>query len=125
MLTDIHILSRASLSVQMVAQSQVEDSTAQSFCGIPNQNSYRRNSRSSLRRSYDGIINIQDIVLIAASFGEVTESEADLNGDGVVNIQDLVIIANALGNAAGVSTYARAGEQLTAAQGNVVAPRQA
>ena len=65
----------------------------------------------------DGIINIQDIVLIAASFGEVTESEADLNGDGVVNIQDLVIIANALGNAAGApSTYARASEQLTAAQ---------
>ena len=47
----------------------------------------------------------------------MTESEADLNGDGVVNIQDLVIIANALGNAAAApSTDAYASEQLTAAQ---------
>ncbi len=49
----------------------------------------------------DGMVNIQDIVLIAASFGESGESSADLNGDGEVNIQDLVVIANALGNAAG------------------------
>ena len=67
----------------------------------------------------DGIINIQDIVLIAASFGAPTEteSEADLNGDGEVNIQDLVIVANALGNAAAApSAHAHASEQLTAAQ---------
>ena len=49
----------------------------------------------------DGMVNIQDIVLIAASFGESGESNADVNGDGEVNIQDLVAIANALGNAAG------------------------
>ena len=67
----------------------------------------------------DGIINIQDIVLIAGSFGAdiQTNSEADLNGDGEVNIQDLVIIANALGNAAAApSTHVYASEQLTAAQ---------
>jgi hypothetical protein len=65
----------------------------------------------------DGIVNIQDIVLIAGSFGETTESEADLNGDGEVNIQDLVIVANALGNAAAApSAHAHASEQLTAAQ---------
>ncbi len=49
----------------------------------------------------DGMVNIQDIVLIAASFGEAGENGADLNGDGEVNIQDLVMAANALGNAAG------------------------
>ena len=49
----------------------------------------------------DGMVNIQDIVLIAASFGESGESNADVNGDGEVNIQDLVLIANAIGNAAG------------------------
>ena len=29
----------------------------------------------------DGIVNIQDVVLIAASFGEAGENNADLNGD--------------------------------------------
>ena len=48
-----------------------------------------------------GSSNIQDIILIAASFGESGESNADLNGDGEVNVQDLVIIGNAFGNAAG------------------------
>ena len=40
----------------------------------------------------DGVVNIQDLVLVANAFGE---AEPDLNGDGVVNIQDLVIVANA------------------------------
>ena len=49
----------------------------------------------------DGIVNVLDIVLIAASIGESGESDADLDGDGEVNTQDLIIAANALGNAAG------------------------
>ena len=40
----------------------------------------------------DGVVNIQDLVIIANAFGK---AEPDLNGDGVVNIQDLVIVANA------------------------------
>ena len=40
----------------------------------------------------DGIVNIQDLVIVANALGE---AEPDLNGDGVVNIQDLVIVANA------------------------------
>ena len=65
----------------------------------------------------DGIINIQDIVLIAASFGETTDTEADLNDDGVVNAQDLVIVANALTDTAAAPVMpAHASEQLTAAQ---------
>ena len=43
----------------------------------------------------DGVVNIQDLVIVAQAFGE---AEPDLNGDGVVNIQDLVIVASAFGN---------------------------
>ena len=49
----------------------------------------------------DGVVNIQDIVLIAASFGEAGENSADLNGDGVVNVQDLILVGNAFANIAG------------------------
>ena len=42
----------------------------------------------------DGVVNIQDLVIVANAFGE---AEPDLNGDGVVNIQDLVLVANAFG----------------------------
>ncbi len=40
----------------------------------------------------DGVVNIQDLVIVANAFGG---AEPDLNGDGVVNILDLVIVANA------------------------------
>jgi Ca2+-binding EF-hand superfamily protein len=40
----------------------------------------------------DGVVNIQDLVIIANAFGE---AEPDHNRDGVVNIQDLVLVANA------------------------------
>ena len=42
----------------------------------------------------DGVVNIQDLVIVANAFGK---AEPDVNGDGVVNIQDLVIVANAFG----------------------------
>ena len=48
----------------------------------------------------DGVVNIQDLVLVASKFGETGESSADVNNDGVVNIADLVMIAGALGDAA-------------------------
>ena len=41
----------------------------------------------------DGIVNILDLVLIAANFGQTAESAADVNDDGVVNILDLVWVA--------------------------------
>lgn len=43
----------------------------------------------------DGVVNIQDLVLIASSFGQTGETTTDVNGDGVVNIQDLVLVAAA------------------------------
>jgi len=44
----------------------------------------------------DGIINIQDLVLVAQSFGDAYNPDADVNNDGVINILDLVQIANAI-----------------------------
>ena len=49
----------------------------------------------------DGIVNIQDLVLVASQFGTTGPSAADLNGDNTVNIQDLVLVANALNAVAG------------------------
>ena len=43
----------------------------------------------------DGVVNIQDLVFVAARLGE-TDSEADVTGDGIVNILDLVSIAQHL-----------------------------
>ena len=48
----------------------------------------------------DGIVNIQDLVLVAANLGKTGQNTADINGDGQVNIQDLVLVAGALGSSA-------------------------
>ena len=48
----------------------------------------------------DGIVNIQDLVLVASNLGKTGQNAADINGDGVVNIQDLVLVAGALGSSA-------------------------
>ena len=50
--------------------------------------------------NYDGVVNIQDLVLVASQFGTTGITAADLNGDNTVNIQDLVLVANALGGVA-------------------------
>ena len=48
----------------------------------------------------DGIVNIQDLVAVAAALGKVGKNNADVNDDGEVNIQDLVAVAAALGKVA-------------------------
>ena len=45
----------------------------------------------------DGVINIQDLVLVASNFGQSGQTDADVNGDGIVNIKDLVLVAGAFG----------------------------
>ena len=45
----------------------------------------------------DGVVNIQDLVLVANAFGQTGQQAADVNGDGIVNIQDLVKVAGAIG----------------------------
>ena len=44
----------------------------------------------------DGIVNIQDLVLVASNFGKIGQQAADVNGDSVVDIVDLVKIAGAI-----------------------------
>ena len=64
----------------------------------------------------DGIVNIQDLVTVAAALGQTGENAADVNGDGEVNIQDLVAVAAALGQDAAAPSALRqqATGQLTA-----------
>ncbi len=65
----------------------------------------------------DGIVNIQDLALVAGQLGQTGTNRADVNGDGVVNIQDLAIVAGALGTtAAAPSLYPEALEMFTAAE---------
>ena len=65
----------------------------------------------------DGVVNIQDLVLVASRLGQTGENKADVNGDSVVNIQDLVLVAAALGQgtAAAPTLHASDPEGLTAA----------
>ena len=46
----------------------------------------------------DGIVNIQDLVLVASQFGQLGQNRADINHDRVVNILDLVLVAAAFEN---------------------------
>ncbi|MDE0638475.1 MAG: cohesin domain-containing protein [Candidatus Poribacteria bacterium] len=63
----------------------------------------------------DGIVNIQDLVLVASNLNKTGQNVADVNGDGTVNIADLVLVAGALGNsAAAPSLNSQALEMLTA-----------
>ena len=45
--------------------------------------------------SGDGVVNIQDLVLVASNFGKTGENSADVNEDGTVDIIDLSLIAAA------------------------------
>ena len=52
----------------------------------------------------DGMVNIQDLVLVAAAFGQSrdrnAEQDPDVNRDGIVNILDLVRVSKSFGQAA-------------------------
>ena len=48
----------------------------------------------------DGVVNIQDLVIVGSNFGKTGQNAADVNGDGVVNIVDLVLVAGAFGTTA-------------------------
>jgi len=47
----------------------------------------------------DGVVNTQDLVLVASNYGQTGTNSADINGDGVVNIEDLTTVAGAIDNA--------------------------
>ena len=43
----------------------------------------------------DGMVNIQDLVIVGARFGQRGPNSADINGDSLVDIVDLVLVASA------------------------------
>ena len=54
----------------------------------------------------DGMVNIQDLVLVATRLGQTGPNIADANADGIVNILDLVMVAGELSDeAAAPSIY--------------------
>ena len=64
----------------------------------------------------DGVVNILDLVLVAAHFEESGQNRGDINADGIVNLLDLEMVAAAFGDAAAApSTHPQALEVLTAA----------
>ena len=64
----------------------------------------------------DGVVNIQDLAIAGARYGQQGQNDADLNGDGLVDIVDLVLVANAFGaDAAAPPLTPQVLEQLTAA----------
>ncbi|MCY3743893.1 MAG: T9SS type A sorting domain-containing protein [Candidatus Poribacteria bacterium] len=64
----------------------------------------------------DGVVNIQDLIIVGARYGQRGQNDADLNGDGLVDIVDLVLVANAFeADAAAPSLNPQILEQLTAA----------
>ena len=48
----------------------------------------------------DGMVNLQDLVLVASNYGGTGQNAADVNGDGVVDIDDLTTVTSALDSAA-------------------------
>ncbi len=64
----------------------------------------------------DGVIDIQDLVLVASNYGKTGQNAADVNGDGVVNVADLLTVTGALDSAASApSAHPQALEMFTAA----------
>ena len=48
----------------------------------------------------DGVVSIDDLVLVASNYGGTGQNAADVNGDGVVDIDDLTMVTSALDSAA-------------------------
>ena len=44
----------------------------------------------------DGVVNIQDLVIVSTNFGKKGQTVADVNGDDIVDIGDLVLVAGAI-----------------------------
>ena len=48
----------------------------------------------------DGIVDVEDLILVAEAYGEEGDNDADVNGDGIVDIDDLILVAEAIDDAA-------------------------
>jgi len=66
--------------------------------------------------NHDGVVDILDLTIVGARFGQRGHNSADLNGDGLVDIVDLVLVAGEFGGeAAAPSVQPQVLELLTAA----------
>ena len=64
----------------------------------------------------DGVVDILDLTIVGARFGQRGQNSADLNGDGLVDIVDLALVAAAFSEEAEApSLYPQALELLNAA----------
>ena len=65
----------------------------------------------------DGVVNIQDLVIVGGRFGQRGQNSADINGDSLVDIVDLVLVAGAFDEeAAAPSAQPQVLELLTASE---------
>ena len=55
----------------------------------------------------DGVVNIQDLVLVASNLGQTGQNAADVNADKIIDIRDLVMVAGALGTSAAAPSLLR------------------
>ena len=70
----------------------------------------------------DGVVNISDLVLVGASFGQTVTSggnPADVNEDGTVNIVDLVMVAGVIGSGSAALTALHRNLELTPTRADV------
>lgn len=47
----------------------------------------------------DGVVSIEDLVLVASNYGQTGTNSADVNGDGVVDVDDVLVVTGALDSA--------------------------
>lgn len=69
--------------------------------------SFFNTTRHAADVNNDGVVDINDLVVVAANFGKTGINDADVNGDGVVDIADLILVAGAIENAAATPSTLR------------------
>ena len=57
-------------------------------------------SAEALDVNGDGVVNIQDLTIVATHFNKTGENQADVNGDNVVDIKDLLLVAGGMNTGA-------------------------
>ena len=71
-------------------------------------------SANTLDVNGDGIVNIQDLTIVATHFGTTGTNQADVNNDNVVDIRDLLLVAGGINaEAAAPLAYSQATSMLT------------
>ncbi len=56
----------------------------------------------------DGVVDVNDLVIVAQRYGKTGTNAADVNGDEVVDVDDLILVAAAIDSAAAAAPAARA-----------------